>query len=252
MTGPAFLRRLEDGRPLLAIDRAIALLWWIGREDPAQGMTAQEICAVVETAGHPKQNAARLHRQLEQDRRTARAGRNGWRLHPRTRRELDIDYAFALEQARPGPSDSVLPRQLFASTRDYIERVVAQINRSYDGECWDSTAVMCRRLLETLIIEVYEHRNQADRIKGPDGHFLMFNGLISHIQADSGINLGRDASQALRDHKSLGDRSAHNRRFNAQKNDIDRVRDGLRVAAEELLHLAGLRGHGAGAVSRSA
>jgi hypothetical protein len=33
---------------------------------------------------------------------------------------------------------------------------------------------------------------------------------------------------------------AHNRRFNAHKEDIDRVRDGLRVAVEELVHLAAL------------
>lgn len=244
MTGPAFLRRLEEGRSLKGIDRAIALLWWVGREDPALGMTAKDICVVVETAGHPKQNASRLDEQLAEDRRTSKAGKGAWRLRPQTRRELDVEYAFALEPALPGPSDSVLPRQLFTNTRGYIERVIEQINRSYDAECWDCSAVMCRRLLETLIIEVYEHRGQAAEIKGSDGHFLMFNGLISHIQADSSINLGRDASQGLRDHKALGDRSAHNRRFNAERNDIDRVRSGLRVAAEELLHLAGLRRQG--------
>jgi hypothetical protein len=41
--------------------------------------------------------------------------------------------------------------------------------------------------------------------------------------------------KGLRDLKQIGDLSAHNRRFNARQNDIDRVRDGLRVAAEELL-----------------
>ncbi len=241
MTAPAFLGQLEAERQLLSLDRALAVLWWIGREDPAVGMTAKDICAVVETAGHPKQNATRLETQLEEDRRTSKAGKGAWRLRPQTRRELDTVYAFAHEPARPGPSDSVLPRQLFTNTRGYIERVVEQINMSYGARCWDCSAVMCRRLLETLIIEVYEYRQQATQIKGPDGHLLMFNGLINHIRADMSINLGRNASQALKDHKALGDQAAHNRRFNAQQNDIDRVRDGLRVAAEELLHLAGLR-----------
>jgi hypothetical protein len=241
MTAPAFLRQLEAERQLLGLDRVLAVLWWVGREDPSLGMTARDICAVVEAAGHPKQNASRLEGQLAADRRTSQAGGGAWRLRPQTRRELDAEYAFALEPARPGPSDSVLPRQLFTNTRGYIERVVKQINKTYDDECWDACAVMCRRLLETLIIEVYEHRQQADQIKGRDGHFFMFNDLIAHIQADRAINLGRNATQGLKDHKALGDQSAHNRRFNAERNDIDRLRNGLRVAAEELLHLAGLR-----------
>jgi len=60
-------------------------------------------------------------------------------------------------------------------------------------------------------------------------------------QRSGSIHLGRNAAKGLKDFKQLGDQSAHNRRFNANANDIDRVRDGLRVAAEELLHLAGLK-----------
>jgi hypothetical protein len=44
--------------------------------------------------------------------------------------------------------------------------VVEQINKSYDIELWDCCAVMCRRLLETLIIEVYEKLGRANEIKG--------------------------------------------------------------------------------------
>jgi hypothetical protein len=134
----------------------------------------------------------------------------------------------------------VLPTDLFAGTRDYVERVVDQITKSYDAQLWDCTAVMCRRLLETLIIETYEKAGRASVIKGNDGHFLMLNGLITAIENDTNISLGRNAMKGLKDFKQLGDLSAHNRRFNARQNDIARVRDGLRVAAEELLHLAGL------------
>jgi len=130
---------------------------------------------------------------------------------------------------------------LFAKTRGYIERVVDQINKAYDAELWDCSAVMCRRLLETLIIETYETAGRASEIKGGDGHFLMLNALITFLEGDHTIHLGRNAAKGLRDFKLLGDLSAHNRRFNARRDDIDRVRDGLRVAAEELLHLTALR-----------
>ncbi len=99
---------------------------------------------------------------------------------------------------------------------------------------------MCRRLLETLIIEVYEAKERAIEIKGSDGHFLMFAGLLAFLERDSKVNLSRNTIKGLRDVKALGDLAAHNRRFVASRDDIDRIRDGLRIASGELLALAGL------------
>lgn len=234
--------RIENGK-LKAIDRALALLWFVGREIPTIGMPATAICSEVESAGHPKQNATRLEQQLRAHRGASRDGKDSWRLHPRTRRELDTTYSFALKPKPLPESDSVFPTELFIDTRDYIERVVEQINKSYDAKLWDCTAVMCRRLLETLIIETYEKAGRAPDIKGSDDQFFMLNGLISYLERDTSINVGRSALKGLKDFKQLGDLSAHNRRFNARQDDIDRVRAGLRVASEELLHLSNLRGN---------
>jgi hypothetical protein len=100
---------------------------------------------------------------------------------------------------------------------------------------------MCRRLAETLLIEVYEAKGRAAEIKGSDGHFLMFAPLLAFFERDNSIHASRNAIKGLRDFKQLGDLSAHNRRFNAHMNDIDRIRDGLRIAAGELLEMAGLK-----------
>jgi hypothetical protein len=137
-------------------------------------------------------------------------------------------------------SDSILPRELFENTRGYIEKVVSQINGSYDHGFYDGCAVMCRRLGETLIIELYEAQGRAKEIKGADDNFLMLNGLLGVLNKDSTIHLGRNAKRGLDGLKDLGDRSAHNRRFNARQPDIDAIRSDLRTAAEELLHLANL------------
>ena len=40
--------------------------------------------------------------------------------------------------------------------------------------------------------------------------------------------------------KTVGDLSAHSRRYNAHKSDIDNIPD-LRVVVQELLYLAGLK-----------
>jgi hypothetical protein len=240
VTNADFLRVIED-RDLKLIDRALSLLWWVGRDDPTRGMSPAAICSELELAGYPKQNVSRLASALREHRSTTKAGKGEWRLHPRMRRDLDAEYSFALKPKPPAQSDSVLPTDLFAGTRGYVERVIDQINRSYDAELWDCSAVMCRRLVETLIIETYEKSGRANAIKGNDGQFMMLNGLTKYLEGDPDIHLGRSAAKGLRDFKQLGDLSAHNRRFNARRDDIDRVRDGLRVASEELLHLSGLR-----------
>jgi hypothetical protein len=151
-----------------------------------------------------------------------------------------LDAAGVDLEARPivTPSDSVLPRELFSSTRGYIEKVVHQINGSYDEGFYDCCAVMCRRLGETLIIEIYESQGRANEIKGTDDNFLMLNGLLGVLNRDGTIHMGRNAKRGLEGLKELGDKSAHNRRFNARQPDIDGIKPDLRTAAEELLHLA--------------
>jgi hypothetical protein len=242
MTATDFLERIEDTK-LKTIERAIALLWWAGRGNPTKGLSPQEICSELELAGHPKQNASHLADNLQKHRGTVKVGKEGWRLHPRMRRDLDAHYAFALLPRATQATDSVLPMSLFIDTRKYIERVVEQINKSYDCELWDCSSVMCRRPLETLIIETYEGLGRSNEIKGADGHFMMLNGLITFLERETTFSLGRNAMKGLKDFKQLGDQSAHNRRFTACRNDndIDRVRDGLRIATEELLHLSNLR-----------
>src|SRR5262245_12653684 len=116
-----------------------------------------------------------------------------------------------------------------------------QANGTYEHQWYDASSVMIRRLVETLIIEVYEAKNRANEIKGGDGHFLMLSHLVDKILSDPAFHLGRETKRGLPLIKSLGDRSAHNRYFIAKKDDIDKVTHDLRVVAEELLNLAGMK-----------
>ncbi len=54
-------------------------------------------------------------------------------------------------------------------------------------------------------------------------------------------NLGRNAKKALPKLKSIGDQSAHNRRYNAHREDIDKLSTDFRNVCQELLYLAGLK-----------
>ncbi len=240
LTSPTnFLEGIID-LSLSPAERAVALLWWHGRSDPTVVIAPKDLAREIQDAVFASQNVSRLSKQLSDDPRTTRRPGGKFAIKIDARRELDERYNPYLKERPIKRSDSIFPTELFEGTRGYIEKVVVQINASYDHSLYDCCAVMCRRLLETLIIEVYEAKGRASKLKGPDGHFQMFSSLLSHLENDTQFNLARDSIKGLKNFKNLGDQSAHNRRFNARKQDIDRIRDGARIAAEELLHLASL------------
>lgn len=220
----------------------MAGLWFIDRNDHGASVTAYQLAKEIERAGYGTQNNSRLAAGLARDRRVARSGRAGFRLRVEARRSLGERFQDLAGHSTVEPTSSVLPDDLFAGTRGYIEKVVFQINGSFDVGLFDCCAVMCRRLLETLIIEVYESKGWAEELRGPDGRFQMLAGLLAHLEQERRFHCGRNTLDGLRAFKKLGDQSAHDRRFNARANDITRVRDGIRVTAEDLLHLAGLAG----------
>jgi hypothetical protein len=145
------------------------------------------------------------------------------------------------EEGLLSESQLVLPMSIVRNTRGYLEKVTNQINGCYERAWYDGCAVMIRRLIETLIIEVYEHHNIANRIKGPSGDFLFLRDLIDCMLNETTWNLSRNTKKALPKLKDVGDKSAHSRRYLAHRSDIDKVADDLRVVAQEFVLLAALK-----------
>ena len=150
------------------------------------------------------------------------------------------DFAPPSEGTRP-LSEHVLPFSLVKKTRGYLERVVNQVNGCYEHGWFDGCAVMMRRTVETLIIECYEAEKIADQIKNPAGEFYMLKDLIIKILTQPQFNIGRGAKQGLGRLKEIGDYSAHSRRYNAHRGDIDKVAGDFRVVCQELIYLAKLK-----------
>lgn len=138
-------------------------------------------------------------------------------------------------------SQSVLPHSIVSGTRGYIQRVTHQINGTYEKGWFDGCAVMMRRLLETLIIECFEAHGIAANIKNSKtDDFLFLADLISCLLEEPAWNLGRNTKRALPRLKTLGDQSAHSRRYNAHREDIDKLIPDFRTTCQELVYLAGL------------
>lgn len=135
----------------------------------------------------------------------------------------------------------VVPFILLRNTRGYLERITHQINGSYSNGWYDACAVMVRRLVETLIIEAFEKHGISANIKNTTGDFYYLADLISKTLSETAWNLSRNTKQALPKLKDIGDKSAHSRRFNAVRNDIDKIIPDLRVVIQELVYLSGLK-----------
>lgn len=137
-------------------------------------------------------------------------------------------------------SQNIIYSPLVKGTRTYIEKIANQINGCYEYGWFDACAVMIRRLLETLIIEVFEHHRIENKIK-KNGDYLYLKDLISITLAETTWTLGRNTKNALPKLKDIGDKSAHSRRFNAIRHDIDDIKPDIRTVVQELLVLANLK-----------
>ncbi|MEM1208503.1 MAG: hypothetical protein AAF842_07180 [Planctomycetota bacterium] len=136
-----------------------------------------------------------------------------------------------------------LTSELWLGTRGYIEAVCSELNGAFAHGYYNAASVLLRRVIETLIIEVYESLGRMAEITGPDGHPFMLQRLIDCSIGNSnsaGLALGRNAKKTLQSVKELGDQSAHNRRFLAKVSDLEPLRIGVRITVQELIHLAGL------------
>lgn len=155
-------------------------------------------------------------------------------------RQSSNEVSLPPSEVVPSKNQRVLPNSLFKGTRGYIENIVFQINHTYDQACYDACAVMIRRLVEVLIIETFESHNLSKKIKDANDNYLYLQDLIAFTLAEP-WNLGRNTKAGLSKLKTIGDQSAHSRRYNARREYIDDIIIELRTVAEEFLYLSGLK-----------
>lgn len=145
------------------------------------------------------------------------------------------------EDGFPSRTQDIIPMSIVTGTRGCTEKVTNQVNGCYEHGWYDACAVMIRRLLETLIIETFEKYSIAARVQSSNGDFYFLKDLIGITLSETSWNLARNTKVALPKLKDIGDKSAHSRRFNAHKRDIDQLKSDIRTVVQELIYLACLK-----------
>lgn len=223
------------------LDRAVALLWYYRQTQEYEERSASDLSYDLQEQGFPKPNVTRLAADLSKSRYTVRGRRHGtFQLDIRRLSELDEQYSALLDHTDISIEDTILPAEWLAGTRGYLERLVLQINGSYQLRFYDACAVLCRRLMESLIIEVYISQARQHEIQ-VDGIFRELYALIAHIRGDKQVTLGRKSWSTMDEIKQLGDTAAHDRTYITQQIDIDDVKARYRRLIMELLVLGGIK-----------
>lgn len=133
------------------------------------------------------------------------------------------------------PSKSLFSMEIFQDTRDYVYRIAEQVNICYNNGCYDACAVMLRQLLETLIIQCFEHHAIASKIKGSNHNYINLDDMIKTFINESTFNLSRETKNNLSKLKAMGDKSAHNLYHTASRNDFDSLAQEITIILRELL-----------------
>src|SRR6185437_7069093 len=209
--------------------KALNILWYFDQQQPDVAKTSGQLTKLLgdHHIGTPNQTAL-----AEAIRKTklANESRVGFSLKPGSRKIIR-EWLPELEGIQPtmDHASGYLPEPIWKNTRGYIEAVCRQLNGCFHNAYYDAAAVMLRRLLETLIIEAYEHVGRETEIRDGGSNYLMLAELAERACGENGyagLNLGRDSKKALKEARSVGNWSAHARRFLAHSGDLTKFQGG--------------------------
>jgi hypothetical protein len=222
-------------------ERAVALLWYYRQTQAFDERTASELANDLHEEGFPKPNVTHLQKNLAMNKFTVRGKRKGsFQIDVRKLQELEDKYFSLLGVKKVEVYSNIIPSDWVKGTRIYLEKLVYQINGTYEYGFYDASAVLCRRLMESLIIEVYISAGRVHDIQS-NGIFLGLDKLISIIKSDTNITLNRNAPKTMIAVKQLGDTAAHDRVYITQPQDIDDLKMTYRKMISELLNISGIK-----------
>jgi len=97
-----------------------------------------------------------------------------------------------------------------------------------------------RRLIQISVIEAFEVKGVAGKIKDANSNYLHLTGLVAKALEEASWALSRNAKKVLPGLRDVGHMSAYRRYFGARREPLEALRPEFRIAVEEFLHHAGL------------
>ena len=177
---------------LKQVDLAIAFMWYFDRTGDESEFSPGSIAEIIHEQGFAKPNVSRLRTQLAAHRQTIKGKiTNTFKISIAARNALNGEYEkFVTAPQKHEIRFSIIPKECLSNTRGYLEKLAEQINGSYELGYYDCCAVMMRRLMESLVIEVYASQGREQEIK-INNEFCGLETLIDKICSDNKVHLAR-------------------------------------------------------------
>lgn len=194
-------------------------------------------------AGFSQINCSRVKKNLIDKKlmRTPKGMKTSLEFIPTAFQEFENQYSALWEDNETIVSESeLLDENKFCGKRNYLDRLIQQINHSYANNCYDATAVLMRRLFEVILVLSYQALDIDDEIKDSSGNgHLMLESIVNNAKNNKTLKLSR-IKKEFDTFRMIGNFSAHSITYTAGKKDIDDIKINYRVMLEELYTKAGL------------
>ena len=135
---------------------------------------------------------------------------------------------------------TILPDALLNSLPANVQALCKQINASYENNLFDCTAVIMRRLLESLLVLSYQKAGIEEEIMNGNYHVTL-DKIIKNAEQNATLALSSNTKKDMALFKDLGNYSAHKIWYNCTQGDIKPHIFKFRVIIEELMYKAGLK-----------
>lgn len=219
------------------IDKVAYLAFFVQCSKSKNNFTIVEIVDYLRENNLCNPNISRLKVKIKQDKRFMCKGEN-FALNQRAYLEISQNCVM-LDFETIKSNSEFIDENLFSSSPTYLKSLVKQINCSYANNLFDAVAVLIRRVFEILLIKTYLKIGIEDEIK-TNGNYVMLEKIIDNAIQNKKLSLSRSRND-LDSIRNIGNYSAHKLEYNANKNDIDKIKDKYRVIVEELLYKSGLK-----------
>lgn len=226
------------------LGRATLLCFFSYKETQCCFFTMSDISGLMEHSGYSRPNTSRLKEKLTKGKGKvmllSKINKGALEFIPAVLQGLENEIGTIWNDTEIIISSSELIEEAkFCGKRNYIDRLIKQINHCYKNNCFDACAVLMRRLFEILIVSSYQNFNIEDEIKDSTGNYVELKSLVKKVQNSTILKIGRIKND-FDSIREVGNYSAHGFTYTAGKKDIDDISRTYRVMLEELYNKSGL------------
>lgn len=220
------------------ISKAKYLCFYAYKQNSITLFKISDIQKLFTDAGYDSPNATRLKTGLTKGK--YKILQPDLSIIPVKFQELDTLLGTQWEDYEKINSNSeFLDEMKFCGKKNYLTKIIKEINHNYNNNCYNGCAVLLRRLIEVALILSYKNLNIDNDIKNNDGKYLMLEGIVKNAKTNKKLDLSRN-KEKLDEIREVGNFAAHSITYLATKKDIDDIKISYRAILEELYNKAGL------------